>query len=445
MSALRPTRLIRLILARLGAILLVLALLLPGQSLQAAPLLAHAHPAHNRPALLPLGPADPAVNQRPVAHDDNLVAFANEGYQELYVLDNDTDQDIASAGDRITVADVGFSQHGSTGNDFFSIPYEPLNGFSGIDHFKYLLTDRHGLTATANVTVTVVAASGTTSDRFAIYAGPYESSRWTINPFGGTDGSNASNGQCDGSAGLSVEDALLATPFEHYNAFDNGLTVWVNNTQVTAALPMAVTRHSLISGPTNAGNLRVYLKYYGLSNSDTLRTLVSFVNVTASTIPVTVTLATNLGTDAYTVIPGSSDGNTSFNIADRWIVTGDSLTNPGEIVDTHVLYGPGSGLITPNLAQTTVFGCGDIQAKTSFTDTHGLRSRFQFSVPGTSTRSLLFFNQAHTTNVAALADAAVFNSEPVDMLQGLTNTDLNQIVNWKLLPVSRLFLPLLRR
>src|SRR5205807_1930550 len=162
--------------------------------------------------------------------------------------------------------------------------------------------------------------------------------------------------------------------------------------------------HSLASGPVSLSGLRVYLKYYGIASSDTLRTLASFVNVTASAIPVTVTVATNLGTDAFTVIPGTSSGDSTFDTTDRWVVTSDSLSNPSEIVDTHVLFGPGSPPVTPNLAATSVFGCGDLAAQTSPTDTHGLRSRFVFSVPGNSTKNLLFFNQAHDSNTGALAD-----------------------------------------
>jgi len=429
----RPTRL----LPRLSAALLALAILLPGRPLQAAA------PAHARSLPHPSAPAGPAINHRPVATDDTLVAFANVEFQELYVLDNDYDID---PGDRVTVKEVGFSQHGSTANDFYSIPYGSVNGYVGTDHFQYVITDLGGLTATATVTVTVVPYSGTASGRFAVYSGPYDSARWTISPFGGTNGSNAANGVCDGSAGLSVEDALLYTNVDHFNAFDNGMTLWINGAQLPASPVMDVTHHSLISGPTNAAGLRVYVKYYGLPNSDTLRTLVSFINVSSTAIPVTATVASNLGTDAFTVIPGTSSGDSVFDTSDRWVVTSDDLSNPGEIVDTHVLFGPGSPPVTPNLAATTVFGCGDLAAQTSPTDTHGIRSRFVFSVPGNSTKNLLFFNQAHDSNAGALADAAAwFNASPVGLLEGLTSTELADVVNWKLSAITRSFLPLLDR
>jgi len=443
MSAVRLARPIRLILSRLGAILLVLALLLPGQPLQAAQLPAAARPAHNRPALLPVGPVDPA-NVAPVAHNDSVAAFTNEDFQELFVLDNDTDVD----GDTLIVTDVAPAAHGDAAGGpsagaYYSIFYKPNPGFSGDDTFGYTISDQHSHASTATVTVHV-AASGLANNRFAVYSGSNDSTRWTISPYGGTIGGNGPGATCDGSAGLSVEDALLENPLRHYNAFDNGLTIWVNNNEVPPTRPMFVTRHSLVSGPTVMANLRIYLKYYGVSSSNTLRTQVQFINLGGTSIPVTVTVATNLGTDAFTVIPGSSDGNTSFNVDDRWLVTSDSLIIPNEIVDTHVLFGPGAS-VTSTLALTSAFGCGDIQAKTPFTDTHGLRYRFQFSVPAFSTRDLLFFNQAHDSNTGALADAAAFDHEPVAMLAGLSNADLAETVNWNLVPVLRLFLPLLKR
>ena len=59
---------------RLGLLLTLLAAALPAGGF--------AHAA---------APLAPAVNTPPVANDDTQVAFTNEGYQDLFVLDNDTD------------------------------------------------------------------------------------------------------------------------------------------------------------------------------------------------------------------------------------------------------------------------------------------------------------------------------------------------------------------
>ena len=236
----------------------------------------------------------------------------------------------------------------------------------------------------------------------------------------------------------------MYTNVDHFNAFDNGMTLWINGAQLPASPVMAVTHHSLVSGPTNIAGLRVYVKYYGLPGSNTLRTLVSFINLGGSAVPVTATVASNLGTDAFTVIPGTSSGNNAFDTTDRWVVTSDSLTNPGEIVDTHVLFGPGAPPVTPNLAATSSLAAATWQPKrrppTPTASAHALYSvcrAFPPAICCSSTRLM--------TAPGALADAADFNHEPVDMLDGLSNAELADTVNWKLLPVLRTFLPLLRR
>jgi hypothetical protein len=82
-------------------------------------------------------------------------------------------------------------------------------------------------------------------------------------------------------------------------------------------------------------------------------------------------------------------------------------------------------------------------------NTHGIRARFNLSIPNGKTQELLFFNQVHSDNTSsALTDAAnLFDSSPLCCLDGMSPTELGQVVNWKLsgITVSRLFLPLLRR
>lgn len=413
------------VLTRLGAGLLALAALVPGGGLRAAP------------------PAEPAFDSPPVANDDSLAAFTDQGWQQLYVLDNDTDPDF----DTITVSNVTFASHGQavggglTG-PFFAIDYKPDAGFSGTDHFSYAISDGHGLTDTATVTVHV-GASGTASSRFAIYATSkdgYDSSLWTVNPKSGASSATGS-GVCNGGSGLGIEDVLLQNPLEHMKAFDTGLTLWINDHQVKPALPMAVTHRSLVSGPTSLGGVNVTVQYDGLVGSDTLRTLVVLANTSGSTKTFTATVATNVGSDLTTTVVGTSSGDTHFTAADRWLVTSDSPTNPGLIVDTHVLFGAGA-LATPTAVYTSTFTCNENPVP----NTLGVRADFHLSIPNGTAQRLLFFNQAHKDNASALADAAAFfTGNPVGLLGGISNVALTQIVNWKLGPVSRLFLPLVRR
>jgi hypothetical protein len=442
MSPLRLARSIRLKLSRLGVMLLALAVLLPGQPIRAATALAGARPAP------PLRVRSRPANNPPVANDDNLVAFAGEDYQTLYVLDNDTDPD---SGDTINIFSVSsLPQHGQIFRNTYDLDYLPDPGFSGIDTFKYVVEDRPqftgGLTDTATVTVTVVAqgATGLASSRFAVYAcipGPSgcDTSRWTVSPKSGATGDTAS-GSCNGAAGLGVADATLFLS-DRVNAFDTGLTLWINGQQLTPRLPMTVTRHSLVSGPVTMAGVKVTVHYDGLVGSDTLRTQVAFANTSGLPKTITATLASNLGSNAQTIIFGSSSGDTAFTAADRWLVTSNSASNPSGIIDTHVLFGPGSPAVTAGAVYTNTFKCNESPTPNS----RGVRGDFHLVVPVGKTQRLLFFNQAHDSNAGALADAAVFNSEPFSMLGGLTNPELAEVVNWNLAPISRLYLPLVER
>lgn len=226
------------------------------------------------------------------------------------------------------------------------------------------------------------------------------------------------------------------------NAFDTGLTLWVNDSQVTPSTPMTVTRRSLVSGPVPVSGVNVTVRYDGMIGSDTLRTLATFSNNSGVTKNITVTLATNVGTDTFTVIPGTSSGDANFTTADRWLVTSDSPTNPGEVVDTHVLFGPGSPAVTPSQVFTSTFVCNEDPVAV----TPGVRANFHLTLTSFATKRLLFFNQLHASNTAALADAAaLFNTNPLGMLGDLSGATLLQIANWKLGPISRLFLSLVRR
>jgi hypothetical protein len=100
------------------------------------------------------------VNDAPVAHDDS--ATTNEATAvSKNVVANDTDVD----GDSLSVSAVTQGTHGSGTFSGGSITYTPNAGFSGQDSFSYTVSDGHGGTATANVTVLVndVTPPATTS------------------------------------------------------------------------------------------------------------------------------------------------------------------------------------------------------------------------------------------------------------------------------------------
>ncbi|MFN2579063.1 MAG: Ig-like domain-containing protein [Pyrinomonadaceae bacterium] len=91
-----------------------------------------------------------AVNDAPVANDDS--ATTNEDTPVgVNVLVNDSDVD----GDPLTVSAVTQGAHGSVTTDATSVTYAPAANFNGNDSFTYTITDGHGGTAIATVSVTI--------------------------------------------------------------------------------------------------------------------------------------------------------------------------------------------------------------------------------------------------------------------------------------------------
>jgi len=95
-------------------------------------------------------PGEPP-NLMPVAADDFGTTLEHHRIT-IPVLDNDFDPD---AGDTLTVASVTQGDHGQVFNNGNSVTYDPDTDFHDTDRFTYTVTDGHGGTDTAIVTIDV--------------------------------------------------------------------------------------------------------------------------------------------------------------------------------------------------------------------------------------------------------------------------------------------------
>lgn len=91
-----------------------------------------------------------APNQSPVAANDFAQTDADTGVN-INVLSNDSDPDQ----DRLSISRVDSPQNGTASVNGGSIFYQPRNGFSGNDSFRYTISDAGGLTSSALISVTV--------------------------------------------------------------------------------------------------------------------------------------------------------------------------------------------------------------------------------------------------------------------------------------------------
>lgn len=250
---------------------------------------------------------------------------------------------------------------------------------------------------------------------------------WDIVNTGGTSNGRPTGGTCDNSPGLAVLDAQLLAPSK-VDAFDYGLSLWVNdNIFVPGAGTLTRSGQTLSAGPSPLNGLNVMVQYAALAGSPTLRVLIGVQNPTTSPLTRTVSLVSNLGSDTTTVVTATSSGDTVFTTADRWVITADSATAPGDPVVTHVLAGPGTPAVPPAAVSQTVFGC----IAPPFTQ--GVLASYSLTVPPGATRYLLFFAQLAATASAAATAAAAFDTTPApgsDLVSGLDTAVLRNVVNW---------------
>lgn len=94
----------------------------------------------------------PVGNDAPVAVDDSATTVMDTAVL-IDVLSNDSDGD----GDSLTIDSVTQGSNGTVVHDGSTVTYTPASGFTGSDHFDYTISDGHGDSDGATVTVTVTA------------------------------------------------------------------------------------------------------------------------------------------------------------------------------------------------------------------------------------------------------------------------------------------------
>ena len=265
--------------------------------------------------------------------------------------------------------------------------------------------------------------------------------QWSINNKTGTS-SGTPTGTCSNLVpGLSVIDAILVerAGVDKTDPFDSALTLWVNDAQYVSPDTVDVTGETLTSGPVTMSGLDVTVQYYAASTTPVLRALFTFHNPTAAEIDADVKVLSNFGSDALTGARGTSSGDASLSgFVDRWVVTSDDPTTPGDAVVGLAYWGPEAFATFPLYGMRitqTVFDC---------VSTDGIGAEAPLVVPPGETLSFLFFAQLSATNVEGVTAAATtfgtdsdtFGAPPGnppvdgDLLAGITRDQLLQVLNW---------------
>lgn len=248
---------------------------------------------------------------------------------------------------------------------------------------------------------------------------------WSLDAFNGTTNLAATGGHCGTIPGIAVVDAELIDP-QKGDAFDGGLLLFVGGEQLPPTASVSTDDGIVRFGPETLAGLQVVQSFTALQTSPTLRTLVSLRNPTDAPISTTVEIATNVGSDDHTLIRSTSDGDVTVSNADRWIVmSDDSPPDMSDVINTHVVAGPGALPVTPSLA-TTVFQCSE---------TNGVLASYDLTVGPGEIQNLLLFNELHGTVSTAIGDATRFDITPLPsdlLVADMDQLDLPRVVNWAL-------------
>jgi lysophospholipase L1-like esterase len=171
------------------------------------------------------------VNDPPVAANDSALT-SSDAAVSIDPLENDTDPEADSLSLLSTVA----PSHGRIFTDHNNLTYVPDAGFSGTDTFAYTVSDSHGATDTAYITVTVSIPAlvahltlDSISDNLALDEGPY-----ALNA--SVQGATATAGILGDALLFDGQDDSFQTPIPENVFFQNfTLALWVRTPQSSSA------------------------------------------------------------------------------------------------------------------------------------------------------------------------------------------------------------------
>lgn len=117
-----------------------------------------------------------AVNDAPIAVNDQVSITTNSSSNSIDVLANDSDAD----GDTLSLSDYTYSGSGSISQNGNLLEYTPAAGFSGTETATYIVSDGQGETVGATLTLTVEASVTPTPTPTPTSAGGGGSMAWWI-------------------------------------------------------------------------------------------------------------------------------------------------------------------------------------------------------------------------------------------------------------------------
>jgi hypothetical protein len=173
----------------------------------------------------------------------------------------------------------------------------------------------------------------------------------------------------------------------------------------------------IVIGSATIGDVQVTRKIYVPTDQVWARYLEIVTNSTDSTINYTVNINTNLGSDGGTYLIRTSDGNTSFDPDDYWIVTDDYGNGEGDPTMLHVL--PGDVRPTYVYSNASVSGGSD-----------ALSYGYDLTLAPGETQIVMHFAAQNQDQATALTKGSQLAALGLDALAGISEEELSQVVNF---------------
>jgi hypothetical protein len=233
------------------------------------------------------------------------------------------------------------------------------------------------------------------------------------------DPTNTSDGCLDSDTGAyaGVDDGSIGGKTD---AFDGGLILIVDGKRFVDGDDTGnLVGESLTTGPMAVHGVNVLRTDRAIGT--VLRTLIKLTNTRASRQSFPIALDSDLGSDGDGAIRATSSGNLNVTSTDRWFITSDDATSPGDPVLTFVSHGRGQ---VRSRGDSPRYGHG----------TECVLTHWRVTVPAHSARYLLVITEMSTTNGAAISKAARFDNRRLNstLLAAIGPAKRAKVLNWDL-------------
>ncbi|MBE9037888.1 calcium-binding protein [aff. Roholtiella sp. LEGE 12411] len=169
----------------------------------------------------------------------------------------------------------------------------------------------------------------------------------------------------------------------------------------------------VVLGAASVDGVEVQRKIYVPEDQSWARFLEIVTNTSSSTVNYTVNLNANLGSDGGTVLVSTSSGDNVFDINDNWLVT-DDFDGDFDPTMVHVIGGDNSSL-SPNAASL---------------NSDNINFAYDLTLAPGETQIVMHFAAQNSDQATALAKAAELESLGLDALEGISQQERQQIVNF---------------